>query len=61
MIVKYIGKNDIIALVRDKTYKVLSEERDCFRIRTEINEICLFHKSMFEIVKDDIIVLDGDW
>lgn len=50
MKVKYIGK-DLVALRPGKVYDVISVERGCYRIMTEINEDYLIPKDFFEIVE----------
>lgn len=51
LIVKYVGRDDIVALDRNKTYEVLSVENGWYRIMTELDEDYLFPKEQFEIVK----------
>ena len=51
MRVKYIGKTDTVALDKNKTYEVLSVERGCYRIMTELDEDYLFPAKLFEIVE----------
>lgn len=52
MKVKYIGETDPTALIKDKIYKVLSEERDRYRIIDEEDEDYLYPKDAFEIIED---------
>ena len=50
MTVKYIGKEDLVALEREKEYKVLSIERGWYRIVTELEEDYLFPPELFDII-----------
>lgn len=52
MKVKYIGKADIVALEKEKVYKVLSVEKGWYRIMTEVEEDYLFPPNQFEIVEE---------
>lgn len=51
MKVKYIGKNDTVALDRNKVYEVISVEKDWYRIMTELDDDYLFPPEQFEIVE----------
>ena len=51
MKVKYVGKQDTVALDRDKEYTVLSVEKGWYRIMTELDETYLFPPQMFTIVE----------
>ncbi len=48
--VKYKGP-DMVAMVKNKTYEVISVEKGYYRIITEINEDYLFPPNLFEIVR----------
>lgn len=41
--VKYIEKQDYIALKRDRIYDVISVEKGWYRIMTELGRIICFH------------------
>ena len=53
MTVKYIGKEDLVALEREKEYKVLSIEKGWYRIVTELEEdYLLLLPELFKIVSE---------
>jgi len=49
--VKYIGP-DMVAMVKNKIYEVISVEKGYYRIITEIHEDYLFPPNLFEIVNE---------
>ena len=49
MKVKYIGRDDLVAIDRDKSYDVLAVEKGWYRIMTELDEDYLFPPELFEI------------
>lgn len=51
--VKYIEKQDYIALKRDRIYDVISVEKGWYRIMTELGEDYLFPPEAFEIVNGE--------
>lgn len=51
--VKYIGKQDFIALKRDRVYDIISVEKGWYRIMTELGDDYLFPPEAFEIVDDE--------
>lgn len=53
MKVKYLGKVQTLALIKDKVYDVISIEKGWYRIMTELDEDYLFPPEQFEIVEDD--------
>ncbi len=53
MKVKYIGKQDFIALKRDRVYDIISVEKGWYRIMTELGDDYLFPPEAFEIVDDE--------
>ena len=53
MIVKYIGEKYLgTAFEKEKTYEVLSVEKDWYRIMTDLDEDYLFPPECFEIVEE---------
>jgi hypothetical protein len=52
MKVRYIGKEDLVALDRDKEYTVQTIEKGWYRIITEIDEDYLFPPELFEIINE---------
>ena len=48
--VKYIGKQDLIALRRDRGYDIISVEKGWYRIMIKLGEDYLFPPEAFEIM-----------
>ena len=53
MKVKFIDPADIVALVHNKVYDVISVEKGWYRIMTELDEDYLFPPEAFEIVEGE--------
>lgn len=51
MKVKYLGKMDTLALVKEKIYDVISIENGWYRIMTELDEDYLFPPEQFKIIE----------
>ena len=51
MKVKWIGKTDLLSLVHNKVYDVLSVEKGWYRIKDETDEDYLYPPDEFEIVE----------
>jgi hypothetical protein len=51
MKVKYVGKEDTVALDRNKEYIVIGIEKGWYRIMTELDEDYLFPPEMFVTVE----------
>ena len=51
MKVRFLGKFDTLALVKDKVYDVMAVEKGWYRIMTELEEDYLFPPEHFEIVE----------
>ena len=51
MKVKYIGE-DLVAIVKNKIYEVISVEKGWYRIKTELGEDYLFPPEVFETIND---------
>lgn len=52
MKVKFLGKIDTLALIKDKIYDVLAVEKGWLRIMTELDEDYLFPPHLFEIIEE---------
>ena len=52
MKVKFIADSNTIALIKNKTYNVISIERGWYRIYCDLHEDYLFPPEAFEIVED---------
>ena len=51
--VKFLGESDPLALLKNKIYKVLSIEKEWYRIKDETGEDYLYPPDAFEIVKNN--------
>lgn len=56
MKVKYIGETDLVYMIKDKIYDVLSIEKGWYRIIDEEEEDYLYPPELFEIVENKKIV-----